>query len=63
MVRDHCIGIGRGASAADLGSIFHDSHVVLVDPAMRIRGYYNIANDDGIDTLMRDIGMIIARGG
>src|ERR1041385_1660231 len=59
------VGIGRGGSSgpvADVGSIFHDSHVVLVDAGMRVRGYYDVSSDDGIDTLMRDIGMLVARG-
>ena len=27
-----------------------------------MRGIYDVSSDDGIDTLMRDIGMVLGRG-
>jgi cytochrome oxidase Cu insertion factor (SCO1/SenC/PrrC family) len=36
---------------------------VLVDPAMQIRGVYDLADDEALDLLLRDIGLLINRGG
>jgi cytochrome oxidase Cu insertion factor (SCO1/SenC/PrrC family) len=36
---------------------------VLVDPAMQIRGFYDLADDEALDLLLRDIGLLISRGG
>jgi protein SCO1/2 len=36
---------------------------VLVDPAMQIRGFYDLADDEALDLLLRDIGLLINRGG
>src|SRR5205823_2404785 len=53
------LAMERGQSVADIGSIFHSSRVVLIDPQMRMRGTYDVSTDDGLDTLMRDIGMVV----
>jgi protein SCO1 len=36
---------------------------VLVDPAMQIRGFYDLADDEALNLLLRDIGLLINRGG
>jgi hypothetical protein len=36
---------------------------VLVDPAMQIRGYYDLADDEAMNLLLRDIGLLLNRGG
>jgi hypothetical protein len=53
---------GRPADEAEFGSIFHGTHLVLVDQALRIRGYYDSSDPEALDTLMRDVGMVINRG-
>jgi len=35
---------------------------VLVDPAMQIRGFYDLADEEALDLLLRDIGLLINRG-
>jgi protein SCO1/2 len=42
------------------GGLYHDSHFVLVDPRMRVRGYYAVGEDGETDRLMRDLGLILA---
>jgi protein SCO1/2 len=39
----------------DLASVFHGSHFVLVDAQNRIRGYYDSADADATDRLLRDL--------
>ncbi|WP_164019076.1 SCO family protein [Pyxidicoccus trucidator] len=50
------ISMGReaGAPEDDLLSIFHGTHFVLVDRAGQIRGYYDSADSDSTDRLLRD---------
>lgn len=36
---------------------------VLVDPAMQIRGFYDLADDEALNLLLRDIGLLINRSG
>jgi cytochrome oxidase Cu insertion factor (SCO1/SenC/PrrC family) len=36
---------------------------VLIDPAMQIRGFYDLADDQALNLLLRDIGLLINRGG
>jgi protein SCO1 len=59
VVHDLKISMGKDENQ----NVFHGTHVVLVDPQMQIRGYYDVAADDGIDKLMRDISLLVARGG
>ncbi|MBZ4419188.1 SCO family protein [Myxococcus sp. RHSTA-1-4] len=50
------ISMGReaGAPEDDLLSIFHGTHFVLVDRNGQIRGYYDSADSDSTDRLIRD---------
>jgi protein SCO1/2 len=43
-------GPARGAAIPDerLAEVFHGTHLVLVDPALRVRGYYG-SEDDGVE--------------
>ena len=56
------VSMGRTGAADDPLAIFHGSHVLLVDPAMRIRGYYDVSATEGVDTLLRDVSLLFARG-
>jgi protein SCO1/2 len=58
------VAMGRDADAPedDLNAIFHGTHFVLVDPQMQIRGYYDSNDDDSINRLLRDAGMLANRG-
>jgi protein SCO1 len=49
-------------STDDLMSIGHGSHFVLIDTKMRIRGYYDPSQDDAVDLLLRDAGLLAGRG-
>jgi protein SCO1 len=46
----------------DLTAIFHGTHFVLVDAKMQIRGYYDSHEDDAVDRLLRDAGLVANRG-
>ncbi|MCP3165787.1 SCO family protein [Myxococcus qinghaiensis] len=51
------VSMGRepGAAEEDLLSIFHGTHFVLVDSHGQIRGYYDSADSDSTDRLLRDV--------
>lgn len=51
------VAYGEEPSAA--GGIFHTSHIVLVDRAGRIRGYYDSLVEDDVDRLVRDVGWLV----
>ena len=51
-------GMGRDGPAPD--ALFHDSHFVLVDQQMRIRGYYAVEEKGETDRLVRDISVVMA---
>lgn len=53
--------LAMGKDADNMFEIFHSERFVLVDYAGNIRGYYE-ANDEGIDKLMRDIGLVLNLG-
>jgi protein SCO1/2 len=59
VVQDMKVSMGKDENT----NIFHGTHVVLVDSQMKIRGYYDVAPEDGVDKLMRDISLLVARGG
>jgi protein SCO1/2 len=59
IVRDMKVSMGKDENR----NVFHGTHVVLVDASMHIRGYYDVAKEAGVDQLMHDIGLLIARGG
>ena len=56
------IGMGKDGGDAP-ANLFHDNHFALIDQKMQIRGYYAVEEEGEIDRLMRDIGLLIARGG
>jgi protein SCO1/2 len=58
------IYMGRTGAAGDddLMSIGHGSHFVLVDPQLRIRGYYDATEPGRLDALLRDAGLLASRG-
>ena len=51
------IGMGRERTDAGLFDIFHGEQLVLIDRAMRVRGYFP-ATDEGIDKLMEAVGRV-----
>jgi protein SCO1/2 len=51
------IGMGKEASDAGLLDIFHGEQLVLVDRAMRVRGYFP-ASAEGLDKLMEAVGRV-----
>jgi protein SCO1 len=53
------IAMGKEDQGAGIFSIFHGERLVLVDENGAIRGFYE-ANDEDIDKLMRDIGILIS---
>jgi len=58
------ISMGReaGAPEDDLLSIFHGTHFVLVDRDGQIRGYYDSADSDSTDRLLRDTERLAREG-
>lgn len=56
------MGKDPGTDDDDLASIFHGTHFVLVDSQMQIRGYYDSHDDDSVDLLLRDAGLLANRG-
>ncbi len=58
------ISMGReaGAPEDDLLSIFHGTHFVLVDRDGQIRGYYDSADSDSTDRLLRDTEQLVREG-
>ncbi len=56
IVQGFKVSMGRepGAPEDDLLSIFHGTHFVLVDAAGQIRGYYDSADGDSTQRLLRD---------
>lgn len=46
----------------DFASLFHGTHLVLVDAQLRIRGYYDPAEADVVDRLLGDATMLLNRG-
>ncbi len=56
------VSMGRDEPGDDVGSIFHGTHIVLVDQQMRIRGYYDPSSNDSMEHLIRDVGLLANRG-
>jgi protein SCO1/2 len=44
------------------GQIFHGSHLVLVDRRGRVRGYYDSGDEQVVDRVVRDAGLLVNRG-
>ncbi len=55
------VSMGREPGAGVAG-IFHGTHLVLVDGAGRIRGYYDAAAPDVVDRVVRDAALLVNRG-
>jgi protein SCO1/2 len=53
--------LAMGKDAESLMQIFHSERLVLVDREGTIRGYYE-ANEEGVDRLVRDIGLVLNLG-
>jgi len=56
------IAMGTPAGEQDFASLFHGTHLVLVDSELRVRGYYDSAAADVEDRLLQDATMLINRG-
>ncbi|MFY2560447.1 SCO family protein [Corallococcus terminator] len=57
IVQGFKVSMGRepGSAEDDLLSIFHGTHFVLVDSRGEIRGYYDSADSESTDRLLRDV--------
>ena len=49
-----------GKSASGVPNIMHGSHFVLVDRALRIRGYYDMNDADAVERVLRDVALVSA---
>ncbi len=57
------IAMGKEAPSDDnLMGIFHGTQFVLVDAQSRIRGYYHSNDDQAVEALVRDAGLLVNRG-
>ncbi len=56
------IAMGSAQGETDFASLFHGTHFVLVDQALRIRGYYDSSAPDVEDKVLHDAAMLINRG-
>ncbi len=55
------VSMGHEAGAGAEG-ISHGTHLVLVDGAGRIRGYYDAASPGAVDQVVRDAALLVNRG-
>jgi protein SCO1/2 len=49
---------GKATAGAEHFGLFHGSHLVLVDGAGQIRGYYRTSEDSQMDQLLRDAALL-----
>lgn len=65
IVQGFKVSMGRepGSAEDDLLSIFHGTHFVLVDSLGQIRGYYDSADSDSTDRLLRDVKRLATEEG
>ncbi|NVJ20277.1 SCO family protein [Myxococcus sp. AM011] len=65
IVQGFKVSMGRepGSAEDDLLSIFHGTHFVLVDSQGQIRGYYDSADSDSTDRLLRDVKRLASEEG
>ncbi|WP_342377547.1 SCO family protein [Myxococcus stipitatus] len=65
IVQGFKVSMGRepGAAEDDLLSIFHGTHFVLVDSKGQIRGYYDSADSESTDRLLRDVKRLVREEG
>lgn len=45
------------------GSIYHDTHILLVDGRGRVRRYYDSEKESVVDEIVRDAALLVNRGG
>lgn len=62
VVKGFKIAMGREETSPGIFEIFHGERLVLVDAEGAVRGYYE-ADDEGIERLLRDIGLLVNLGG
>lgn len=55
------IHVGRDPGEPSPAGISHGTHLVLVDGASRIRGYYDPNDPDALDRLVRDAALLVNR--
>ena len=53
--------VSMGDASDDPADVSHGTHLVLVDGAARIRGYYDPAAPDTLDRLVRDAALLVNR--
>jgi len=52
------ISMGRNPGPDDVMSLFHGTHFVLLDGEGQIRGYYESNDDEAVERLVRDAGLL-----
>ena len=52
---EQAMKINMGEATGSVPNISHGSHFVLVDAAMRIRGYYDMNDADAVARILRDV--------
>jgi protein SCO1/2 len=56
------VSMGKGPADPSPAGISHGTHLVLVDGAGRIRGYYDPGDADAVDRVVRDAALLVNRG-
>lgn len=56
------VSVGREPDDPSPAGISHGTHLVLIDGASRIRGYYDPEAPDTVDRLVRDAALLVNRG-
>jgi protein SCO1 len=56
------VSMGRDPGDPSPGAISHGTHLVLVDGAGRIRGYYDPESPEAIERVVRDAALLVNRG-
>ncbi|ABS27065.1 SCO family protein [Anaeromyxobacter sp. Fw109-5] len=56
------VSMGREGGDPSPAAISHGTHLVLIDSSARIRGYYDPAEPDALDRLVRDAALLANRG-
>ncbi len=61
VVRGLGTAMGRDPEPPGAGGVFHGTHLVLVDGAGRIRGYYDPDAEDAVQRVVRDAALLVNR--
>ena len=56
------MAMGNPQGEQDFASLFHGTHLVLVDAQLQVRGYYDSSEPEVLDKLLHDATMLINRG-